>query len=130
MTRPEHLFIGCDGDLYDTRKPHWSNEPPLRPIYSRTYSTIHNTQELKATLRAGEYAWPGGYQLYLCDEPGATVCFKCARETFRDFALDFHNYPKGHYQRSPYLMFSCIAWGEENVMCDQCNRVLDSIEDE
>jgi hypothetical protein len=74
MNKPAHLFVSSsDGHLYDTRKPEWHKGEPLRKDYARTFRTIRNTAQLKATLRAGPYAWPGGYPIVLITNDGEMV---------------------------------------------------------
>ncbi len=41
-----------------------------------------NTQELKQALRAGPYAWPGGYPLYFIADDGEPLSFAAVRENF------------------------------------------------
>lgn len=65
-----HLFSSDDGNLYDTRKPEWNKSEPLRTNHTRTHRTINNARELCATLRAGAYAWPGGYTIALITSDG------------------------------------------------------------
>jgi hypothetical protein len=84
MTLPAHLFVSsCDGALYDTRIPHWSSLPPLRANYSRGMREIASTADLKAALRNGEYAWPGGYPLYFLASDGEALSFDSVRENLR-----------------------------------------------
>lgn len=80
---PDHLFCGSDGNLYDTRVHAWSAVEPLRKNYKRTFSTIHNVAELKATLRAGEFAWPGGYPLFLLLSDGEALSYEGARKNLQ-----------------------------------------------
>lgn len=83
MTLPGHLFAPDSGALYDTRVADWSRAAPLRPVYRRTYATIETTAELRATLRAGAYAWPGGYPLYFVTSDGAALSFDSVRQELR-----------------------------------------------
>ena len=84
MPMPEHLFVSdTDGALYDTRLQNWSKQAPLRAPYSSTFSIIHNMAELKATLRAGGYAWPGGYPLYFLCQDGSALSFSTVRKEFK-----------------------------------------------
>lgn len=76
---PEHFFT-TDGALYDTRKPEWHKLPPLRPVYNRHFSEITTTAEFKASLRAGEYTFPGGYTLAFTTADSCVLCFDCARK--------------------------------------------------
>lgn len=44
---------------------------------------INNIAELKASLRNGKYAWPGGYTVfYLCYD-GEPLCFDCVKKEIR-----------------------------------------------
>lgn len=79
---PEHLFVDCEGALYDTRVPRWAEKPPLRRIYERHYGYIDGTQELRASLRAGPYAWPGGYPLAFVTSDGALLSFEAVEENY------------------------------------------------
>jgi hypothetical protein len=79
----DHFFVSdCDGALHDTRMVDWSRTP-LRPNYRRTHPEIRNVADFKATVRAGGFAWPGGYPLYLICSDGGSLCFDCARKEAR-----------------------------------------------
>lgn len=75
MPLPEHLFIASSGDLYDTRKPNWSANP-LREGYRCTKREIKTGADLRVTLRAGSYAFPGGYTIALYTSDGEMVSIK------------------------------------------------------
>ena len=77
-----HLFTSDSGALYDTRVANWHHEP-LRPDYRRTFAAIDNTAQLRATLRAGPYAWPGGYPLFFITSDGAALSFAAVRSELR-----------------------------------------------
>jgi hypothetical protein len=82
-TLPDTLFVGCDdGALYRVGK----YSTPVRPNYSRHSRTIETVADLKATLRAGAYAWPGGYALYFVTADGAALSFAAARAEFATIA--------------------------------------------
>lgn len=85
-TLPKHLFVGVEGDLYRTDVSGWSKNPPLRSNYCRTHGEIETAADLKATLRAGPYAWPGGCPLYFVTQDGAALSFKSARDAFPQIA--------------------------------------------
>ena len=54
----------------------------IRQDACRHYRNISNANELKASLRAGEYAFPGGYQLFFITSDGASLSFASVRENF------------------------------------------------
>lgn len=86
MSLPEHFFISSiDGALHDTREPNWSCHS-LRADYQRTFGHIRTVAQLKATLRNGPYAWPGGYPMYFVTSDGGALSFKTVREEFRSIA--------------------------------------------
>lgn len=121
MGFPQHLFASESGELYDTRRPQWSRQPALRATYRRHYATIDNPQQFKATIRAGAYAWPGGYQLaFLCDD-GATLCFDCARKEVRQIIPAIAGRDKSGWRVvACYNVDDC----ESYTACDNCNVVL------
>lgn len=43
------------------------------------HSTIATGLQYRETLRAGPYAWPGGYPLILVCDDGGVLCFECGR---------------------------------------------------
>lgn len=56
----------------------------LRSILTRedfaiTHARIETGRQYRATLRAGPYAWPGGYPLILVCSDGGVLCFDCGR---------------------------------------------------
>lgn len=67
-----HLFLSSSGDLHDTRLPDWASKP-IRPQHAWTHRTIKNGLQLRQTLRAGAYAWPGGYPIVLITSDGEYV---------------------------------------------------------
>lgn len=89
MTKlPEHLFVSStDGALHDTRIAQWHKQKPLRTRYE--YHSPHipsgliGTALVRAALRAGGFAWPGGYTLFFVTSDGETLSFKSVRENLR-----------------------------------------------
>ena len=94
----------------------------VRENYSRLYRKITTSREFTASLRAGAYAWPGGYEIvFVCDD-GATLCHKCARKEAPQIMHDIAKHNCGSGWRVTRL-FS-IAETDEHVQCDHCNRIL------
>jgi hypothetical protein len=71
-------FQSFEGSLWDNR-----TNTVLRPVYSKQFSRIRNGAQLRATLRAGEFAWPGGYPLYFITSDGEALSFDSVRENLR-----------------------------------------------
>lgn len=90
MPLPSHLFASdTDGGLYDTRAPDWSRRPPVRRLYNRSGGQTPTLAAVKAALRAGEHAWPGGYPLYFVTRDGAALSFAAVRAEWRQVVWDF-----------------------------------------
>lgn len=120
--RAEHLFVSR-GDLYDTRKPGWHKLPPLRTAYEWQSNKIENTHQLRATLRAGEFTWPGGYQLAFVASDGGLLCYDCVRENYRLVSDSIRNeIDDGWRVVAVTLMHDGEA--EYDEVCDNCYKVL------
>lgn len=82
--RPKFMALS-DGNLYpfvgDGRLL------PVRTNYALTHREIKSGQDLRATLRAGPYAWPGGYTLYFVTEDGEALSFQTVRENLREVTI-------------------------------------------
>ena len=119
---PAHFMVSeSDGGLYDTRQSNWSASP-MRTNYSRTHGRIGSLADLKATLRAGAYAWPGGYPMALLTDDGAALCFKCARKEFRQIAWDFMNRCS-----TGWRVIGCdVNWEDSDCACAHCGRQIES----
>ena len=82
-TLPAHLMVASsDGALYDTRTEGWSMRP-LRHNYDRHHKAIASVADLKATLRAGQYVWPGGYPQYFITTDGGALSYATVRKELR-----------------------------------------------
>ena len=122
MKLPEHLFISDDdGGLYDTRKTNWS-ETPIRAVYRRTFREIDNPAELRATLRAGPYAWPGDYQMFFLASDGAALSFRAVQENFYQCA-----YSLRHKIDDGWRIVACdINYEDTNMVCDHTGEPIPS----
>ena len=89
----------------------------IRPVYSYTFNAIKTNQQLRATIRNGGFAWPGGYPLFLTDNEGDCICFKCAKSEYKSVARDFlHN---GH-------MWCGINYESDDLYCEYCGNQIES----
>lgn len=119
----EHLFISDgDGALYDTRKPGWHKATPLRANFKRHHTAIKTVADFKATLRAGQFAWPGGYPLYLLCSDGGTLHFDCARKEARN-VIDSIARKSGDGWR----VVACdVNYEDTDLYCDHCSKPIES----
>lgn len=119
MPLPEHFMISeSDGGLYDTRKKDWFLKP-VRANYRKHHAKIRSIADLKATLRAGAYAWPGGYPLFLCDEDGDAFHFACVRKMFKSVLLDGSDYG--------WKISGCdVNYDDDSLYCALCGERIES----
>jgi hypothetical protein len=117
----DHFFIASDGELHDTREANWSSRA-LRQNYSRTHRAITNIADLKATLRAGEYVWPGGYRLAFVTSDGAVLSFGAVRKNFRIVAESIRD-----DDDNGWLILGVIGEHESDspvIICDDTGETL------
>jgi len=77
--------------------------------------------QFNKAIKAGAYAWPGGYAvLFLCKDSGV-ICFDCARkeqELIRS-AIREPEYRDHQWQ----VVASFINWEDPALVCEHCNKV-------
>ena len=54
----------------------------IRQDACKHYRNIETANQLKSSIRAGEYAWPGCYQLFFITSDGASLSFASVKENF------------------------------------------------
>jgi len=120
MPLPAHMFRSDSGALYDVRPPAWSSLPPVRPVYERHHSRIDTVAELKATLRAGAYAWPGGYPLYFICDVGAALSFDSVKENLPQVI-----YAIQHGLRDGWRVVACeINYEDNDLTCEHSGEPI------
>ena len=115
-------FIECDGALYDTRESEWFKRPPLRANYCRTVRNIETVADLKATLRAGASAWPGGYPLFFITSDGAALSFETARAEFRLVADAIRERDSSGWR----IVATDINYEDSSLICDHSGARIES----
>jgi len=117
----QHMFVSSsDGALYDTRVPDWSKKPPVRPNYNWHHRTIKTANDFKATLRAGPWAWPGGYPLYFICNDGGSLCFKCAKLEARYIIESYKD------TNDDWRVIGCEVNYENEIFCVHCSDKIES----
>lgn len=113
-------MVGCDGDLVRRDLP---DLPTVRKRYSWHYRQIDTVDQLKATLRAGAYAWPGGYPLYFITEDGAALSFESARKEFKHiaYAVRFPGSDRG------WRVVACeVNYEDNDLRCEHSGKPIES----
>jgi hypothetical protein len=117
-----HLFVSsCDGALHDTRQQDWTSHP-IRAIYSRTFSRINSTLELRATLRAGAYAWPGGYPMFFITSDGEALSFESVRAEYAQCARSTRDKARDGWQ----IVACDVNWENAELTCAHSGRMIES----
>lgn len=114
-----HLEI-YSGDLFDMRQENPFSAPPLRARYSWHHIHINSLADLKATLRAGPYSWPGCYEVVFYTQDGGTLCHDCTSEEFPQIAYDWlHDISTGWK-----VVAADTVEGDEEITCDHCSKCM------
>ena len=117
----EHFMIGDDGALYDTRAVNWSSNP-LRKNYSFSRRFIETVADVKATLRAGQFAWPGGYPMFFITSDGAALSFAAARSEFYNVASAVNDKIDDGWR----IVATEINYEDNDLICDHTGEKIES----
>lgn len=82
---------------------------------------IETVCDFRAAMRAGKYAWPGGYPRYFITSDGECLSFEAARENLR-LILDSIAYRVNDGWR---VVAVDINW-ESYLVCAHTNEVIES----
>jgi len=83
---------------------------------------IKNTKDLKDAIRAGKYAWPGGYPCYFITSWGDPLSFEAVRENFY-LVLDAvkHQYADGWC-----VVGVEVNWEDQDLICAHTGKKIES----
>jgi hypothetical protein len=115
-------FIVCEGDLFDTRKIHWSHNAPLRRGFKTHSQVIDAPSQLKAALRAGSCTDVGGYPLYFICDDGESLCFACARKELRHIIPSIANQSRDGWR----VVATDINYEDNDLICSNCKGQIES----
>ena len=113
--------ISPDGELYWQGKYDRSMKT-IREKYAWTHREINSGKELCATLRAGEYAWPGGYQMVLIADDGGFLHFDCVRDNLYSCIHSIR-----HEINDGWRIIGCDIlenYEEDMPHCDHCGEAF------
>lgn len=80
----------------------------------------YTTKDLKKQLRAGQYAWPGGYQLCFITDDGCALSFEAVRDNLR---LVFDSMRKKI--NDGWRVTGCqVNWEDENLLCSHTGKQI------
>ena len=69
-----------------------------------------------------QYAWPGGYPLYVVMRDCAALCCACAKRNLGQIARDTANKSMDSWQADHVA----VNWEDADLYCDQCNEHIES----
>ena len=79
--------------------------------------------QIKADLRAGEYAWPGGYPRYFITADGAALSFATVRANWRDVVASYiYDSPRSGW----HVVATDINWEDTDLTDDHTGERIPS----
>ena len=78
-------------------------------------------ESVKYAIR-NEYAWPGGYPMYIVCNDGGVLCPTCAKDEYRQIA---HDTVKG-WCTGWDVMCADVNWEDSDLYCDHCGTQIES----
>lgn len=112
----EKLFQVSSGELYAVTP--WR---VLRKDYAITHDRIESTLALRSTLRAGPFAWPGGYPLFFIMSDMEAMCFACARKEYRLISRAIRD-----NSNDGWRVVGCdINYEDPDCRCCHCGELVD-----
>ena len=82
----------------------------------------YTTKDLKAQLRAGEYAWPGGYPLFFITTDGAALSFEATRANLRSVFDSMRNGIDDGWR----IVGCDVNWEDASLFCDHTGKRIES----
>ncbi|AXQ69029.1 DNA ligase [Caulobacter phage CcrBL9] len=122
MALPDRLFVSTDGALYDTAAEDWSRRAPVRRRYNILTSEVTDMQDVKAALRHGPYAFPGGYPHYFVTRDGVALSFDSVRKMLYQVADDFQ-----HDASTGWRIAAIVPnFEDDDLVCDHSGEKIPS----
>jgi len=81
-----------------------------------------NTTAFKNALRAGPYAWPGGYPIYFIASDGEALSFDAARQNARQIIQAIRNHSRCGWR----VIATAINWEDADLYCAHTGERIQS----
>jgi len=104
---PEFCAL-ANGDLVRSGGPYTL----VRRGFKTTHSTIETGMQLRATLRNGPYAWPGGYPLYFITNDGSALSFEGVLDRLESEIREIRNRFSGR------IVACDVNWEDNDLFCE------------
>jgi len=82
----------------------------------------YTTKDLKTQLRAGEYAWPGGYPLFFITSDAAALSFEATRANLRSVIHSMRNGIDDGWR----IVGCDVNWEDASLFCDHTGKRIES----
>ena len=113
---PSQKFYNFEGDICNRE-----TSAVIRKDQARSYRLITNVNELKSTIRAGEYTFPGCYRLFFITSDGASLSFASVLENIDSVIWSIRNdVDDGWKVEGLSGTHEC----DEDVHCDHSNELI------
>ena len=116
-----HMFLAAGGDMFDTRDPQWTQKPPVRAAFAVHKREINTAAAIKSSLRAGAFAWPGGYPIAYLTGDGDFLCPDCVRFHLRDVLAAMND---KHDTGWRVVACDTLEDPELDEFCDHCHNMI------
>ena len=110
------LMISDIGDLINC-----DNWAVVREQYNYHYHNITIPRELASTIRAGKYAWPGGYAVFFIASDGGAICHGCTVAEYSNIVDSIRRDISDGWR---IVGAECSANIDGEINCDHCNGVI------
>ena len=87
---------------------------------------IKNSKDLKNALRAGPYAWPGGYPVYFIASDGEALSFKAVKENYREVLRAVRDNYGWRVDSGWRVIAVDVNWGEYDWYCAHSGERIES----
>jgi len=82
----------------------------------------YTTKDLKNQLRAGEYAWPGGYPHFFVADDGEALSFEAVRDNLRSVIWSMR-----HGVNDGWRVIGCdVNWEDPSLYCADTGKRIES----
>lgn len=81
-----------------------------------------DTRQIRALLRSGPYAWPGGYPMFFLADDCEALCFDCVKSNYRIISHSTRHKMHDGWQ----LIRAEINWEDDSLTCAHCDKRIES----
>jgi hypothetical protein len=94
----------------------------IREQYNHHHRSIATPRELASTIRAGKYAWPGGYEAFFITSDGGVICHNCAIAEYWNIVDSMRRDISDGWR---IVGAECSANTDGEINCDHCDGAIE-----